>query len=53
MSSSVSGSSHQATLRALAFKWIRIRYRCWQNRTPYDEATYLVALKRRGSPVMF
>jgi hypothetical protein len=31
------GSSHQAALRALAFKWIRILYRCWQTGTPYDE----------------
>ena len=46
------GSSHQAALRALAFKWIRVVYRCWQSRTPYDEATYLSALKRRGSPLM-
>ena len=46
------GSSHQAALRALAFKWIRILYRCWQTRTPYDEATYLNALKRRGSPLL-
>jgi transposase len=46
------GSSRQAALRALAYKWIRILYRCWQNRTPYDEATYLSALKRRGSPLM-
>ena len=46
------GSSHQAALRALAFKWIRILYRCWQTRTPYDEATYLSALKRRGSPLL-
>ena len=46
------GSSHQAALRALAFKWIRILYRCWQDRTPYDEATYLNALKRRGSPLV-
>jgi transposase len=46
------GSSHQAALRALAFKWIRIVYRCWQTRTPYDEATYLTALKRRGSPLI-
>jgi len=46
------GSSHQAALRALAFKWIRILYRCWQDRTPYDEATYLNALKRRGSPLL-
>ena len=46
------GSSRQAALRALAFKWIRIMYRCWQNRTPYNEATYLNALKRRGSPLL-
>jgi transposase len=46
------GSSHQTALRALAFKWIRIVYRCWQTRTPYDEATYLSALKRRGSPLI-
>jgi transposase len=46
------GCSHQAALRALAFKWIRIAYRCWQTRTPYDEATYLNALKRRGSPLI-
>ena len=46
------GSAHQSALRALAFKWIRILYRCWQNRTPYDEATYLKALERRGSPLV-
>ena len=46
------GCSHQAAVRALAFKWIRILYRCWQTRTPYDEATYLNALKRRGSPLL-
>ncbi len=36
----------------LAFKWIRILYRCWQTRTPYDELTYLEALRRRGSPLL-
>lgn len=46
------GHSHQAALRALAFKWIRILYRCWQERTPYDEARYLQALQRRGSPLL-
>jgi transposase len=46
------GASRQAALRALAFKWIRILYRCWYNRTPYDEATYLNALKRRASPLL-
>ena len=44
--------AHQAAVRALAFKWIRILYRCWQNRTPYDESTYLQALHRRGSSLM-
>jgi transposase len=32
------GTSHQAAVRALAFKWIRVVFRCWQNRTPYDES---------------
>ena len=46
------GTSHQAAVRALAFKWIRVLFRCWQNRTPYNESTYLSALKRRGSPLL-
>ena len=46
------GCSHQAAVRALAYKWIRILYRCWQTRTPYDESVYLHALKRRGSPLI-
>jgi len=46
------GSTYQAAVRALAFKWIRILYRCWQTRTPYDEVTYLKALERRGSPLL-
>ena len=39
-------------MRALAFKWIRILYRCWQERTPYDESAYLQALNRRGSSLI-
>jgi len=46
------GLSHQAALRTLAFKWIRILFRCWQDRTQYDEATYLLALQRSGSPLL-
>ncbi|HEV3422300.1 MAG TPA: IS110 family transposase [Paraburkholderia sp.] len=46
------GCSHQAAVRALAFKWIRILYRCWQTRTPYDESIYLNALRKRGSPLI-
>ncbi len=46
------GCSHQAAVRALAFKWIRILYRCWVTRTPYDEAKYLKALQERRSPLL-
>jgi transposase len=46
------GSSYPAAVRALAFKWIRILYRCWQTRTPYDESKYLNALRTRGSPLI-
>jgi hypothetical protein len=43
---------HQAALRALAFKWIRILYRCWVDHTPYDEARYLLALQKRQAPLL-
>ena len=43
------GSSHHAALRALAYKWIRIIFRCWKNRTLYDETIYFKSLQRRGS----
>jgi hypothetical protein len=46
------GSSYQAAVRALAFKWIRILYRCWQTGQPYDESACLNALRRRGSPLL-
>ena len=44
------GKKHAVILRALAFKWIRILWRCWQDRTPYDEARYLRQLQHRKSP---
>jgi transposase len=46
------GCSHRVAVRALAFKWIRIIYRCWKTRTPYDESIYLKALMRRRSPLL-
>ena len=42
---------HHAAVRALAYKWIRVLFRCWQDRVPYDEQTYLRALERRHSPL--
>jgi hypothetical protein len=38
--------------RSLAFKWIRILYRYWKTGKVYDEAVYLKALERRGSPLL-
>lgn len=46
------GGSYQAAVRALAFKWIRIIYRCWQTGTRYDESVYLNALRKRGSSLL-
>lgn len=43
------GKRHHAAVRALAFKWLRILFRCWQERCPYNEARYLAALQRHGS----
>lgn len=43
------GKGHHAAIRALAFKWIRIMFRCWQTRTAYDELRYIETLQKRGS----
>ena len=43
------GMGHHAAVRALAFKWIRIMFKCWKDQKPYDEITYLTALKKRDS----
>ena len=41
------GKPGNTVVRALAYKWIRILFRCWQDRTPYCEASYLQTLERR------
>jgi transposase/transposase IS116/IS110/IS902 family protein len=43
--------SHHAAIRALAYKWIRIIFRCWKDNRPYDEQTYLESLHKRNSPL--
>jgi len=45
------GKEHHAAVRALAFKWIRVLFACWKNRTPYDEQIYLQSLRKRNSPL--
>jgi transposase len=46
------GKGHHAALRALAYKWVRILFRCWQTHTPYDEQIYLNSLKQKNSPLL-
>ena len=46
------GKAHRAAVRALAFKWIRILFRCWQERPPSSASVYLQALHRRGSSLI-
>lgn len=46
------GKSYQNAVRALAFRWIRIIYKCWKDHKPYDELAYLKSLQKRRSPII-
>lgn len=46
------GNRHHAAVRALAYKWIRVLFRCWKNRQPYDEGHYLAALRKQQAPLL-
>ncbi len=41
------GKRRNTAIRSLAFKWIRILFRCWKDRRPYDEAVYRRAMTVR------
>lgn len=43
------GKGHHQSVRALAYKWIRIIYTCWKEQKPYDDGHYMSMLKKRGS----
>jgi transposase len=45
------GKKHHTAVRALAFKWMRILYRCWKDRQPYREEVYLASLAKRSVPM--
>ena len=45
------GHGRHAAIRALAFKWQRIMWRCWQQRVPYEDAHYVQSLQRSASPL--
>lgn len=46
------GKKHHAAIRALAFKWIRILFRCWKDRCTYNELLYAGKLLQRQSPLL-
>jgi len=41
--------SHQTAVRALAFKWQRVIFRCWQTHQPYNDEVYEAALRKSKS----
>lgn len=43
------GKGHHAAVRSLAFKWIRILFRCWQDRVAYSDQHYVDALRKRAT----
>jgi transposase len=46
------GKDHHAAVRALAFKWIRVIWKCWHTHTPYNEVIYLESLSKKGSSLL-
>jgi transposase len=46
------GCGHHTAVRALAYKWQRIIWKCWQTRTVYREEIYEAALRQNGSPII-
>ena len=46
------GAPHHTAVRALAFKWQRIIWRCWQDHKPYDERIYEAALQKNASKLL-
>lgn len=46
------GKTPNQAKRALAYKWQRVIFRCWQTHTPYDEPRYLADLRQHHSPLV-
>lgn len=44
------GKGYHEAIRVLAFKWMRIIWRMWQNQEPYDEHRYLKSLQQKQAP---
>ena len=46
------GMKHNAAVRALAFKWIRIIFSLWKSKEIYSEEKYLNQLRSKNSPLL-
>lgn len=46
------GFRHQAAVRELAFKWIRIMFRLWKSKSRYSETEYIAQLRLKKSPLL-
>jgi transposase len=45
------GMKRHATLRKLAYRWIRILFRVWQTRTPFDQNRYIQSLLKKSPEI--
>jgi len=46
------GMKHHAALRKLALRWIRILYRVWQTRAPYNPSAYLATITNKNPQIV-
>lgn len=46
------GKTHHKAVRALGFKWVRIMFRCWKERKPYDDKRYMDSLQANNAPLL-
>jgi transposase len=46
------GQGFHRIIRALAYKWIRILWKCWHDGTAYNEELYIERLRQKGSPLV-
>ncbi len=47
----IKGHNHASALRCLGKRWLKLLWRMWQTREPYDETKHNKNLERHGSPV--
>jgi transposase len=46
------GMKHHAAVRKLASRWIRILFRVWKDRSPYDPDAYLATIKQKNPAII-